>query len=828
MDSVTVHWQTPLQVDQSVFDGVTLGNVKLIVPFGKKNVYKTASVWRNFSPIVEQAPINYTVTYSQSLNGTFTLKNGSQYVISGSSVIEGTVLTVEATPAQGYKLDSIKVNGARISGLSFMVEDNTTVEAFFNKIKYTITYTQPANGTLTVKNGSQTIHSGDSVEYGTSLTIEATPAQSYKLDSIKVNGTRISGLSFTVDSNSTVEAYFSKMKYMVTYTQPANGTLTVKNGLQTIHSGDSVEYGSMLDVEVGTAQGYKLDSIRVNGARIAWFSFTVDSNSTVEAFFSKVKHIITYNQSVGGTLTVKDGTQTIDSGSSVEYGTVLIVEATPSQGYKLDSIKVNDARISGLSFTVDSNSTVEAYFSKMKYMVTYTQPTNGTLTVKNGLQTIHSGDSVEHGTVLTIEATPAQGYRLDSVRVNGVRISGLSFTVTSSSVVEVYFSKPLFTISYNQSAGGTFKVKNGSQEVASGSSIEYGTVLTIEARAAEHYKLDSIRVNGTRISGLSFTVNSNSTVEAFFNKIKHTITYTQPANGTLTVKNGSQTIHSGDSVEYGTVLIVEATPYHGYMLDSIKVNGARIAGDSFTVDSNSTVEAFFFSKIKYPIIYNQPVNGTLAVKNGSQTIHSGDVVEYGTVLTIEATPYQGYKLDSIHVNGVRISGLSFTVTENTNIEVFFGKQSYTVTYNSNMYSGKIEVTRGSEIVASGSSVEYGTQLMVRAIPNPGFEVKSLTINDQAIANDFVFSISESVEIKAVFAPATTALDEAATKPLAIYPNPVAEVLYLSATARTIRIYDMYGTEVAHAADTDKVEVSHLPAGVYTVRADGMVAKMVKR
>ena len=62
----------------------------------------------------------------------------------------------------------------------------------------------------------------------------------------------------------------------------------------------------------------------------------------------------------------------------------------------------------------------------------------------------------------------------------------------------------------------------------------------------------------------------------------------------------------------------------------------------------------------------------------------------------------------------------------------------------------------------------------------------------------------------------------------LYPNPVADVLYLSATARTIRIYNIYGIEVAHAADTDRVEVSHLPAGVYTVKANGTLAKMVKR
>ena len=76
---------------------------------------------------------------------------------------------------------------------------------------------------------------------------------------------------------------------------------------------------------------------------------------------------------------------------------------------------------------------------------------------------------------------------------------------------------------------------------------------------------------------------------------------------------------------------------------------------------------------------------------------------------------------------------------------------------------------------------------------------------------------------------STAVAEAsAEQALTLYPNPVADVLYLSATARTVRIYNVYGIEVAHATDTDRVEVSHLPAGVYTVNADGTVAKMVKR
>ena len=75
---------------------------------------------------------------------------------------------------------------------------------------------------------------------------------------------------------------------------------------------------------------------------------------------------------------------------------------------------------------------------------------------------------------------------------------------------------------------------------------------------------------------------------------------------------------------------------------------------------------------------------------------------------------------------------------------------------------------------------------------------------------------------------TSVAATAAEPALTLYPNPVADVLYLSATARTIRVYDIYGIEVAHAADTDRIDVAHLPAGIYTVKADGTVAKMVKR
>ena len=615
--------------------------------------------------------------------------------------------------------------------------------------------------------------------------------------------------------------------YTITYTQPANGTLTVKNGYQTIHSGDSVEYSTVLTIEATPAQYYKLDSIRVNGIRTSGFSFTVDSNTMVEAYFSKMKYTVTYTQPANGTLTLKNGSQTILSGDSVEYGTVLTVETIPSQGYRLDRLSINGERIVGLSFMVQGNTTVEVIFGRDGYNVIYNQSEGGTFRILSDLQEIIvSGDMVDKGKTLTIEVTPAQHYKFDSIKVNNIRLEGFSFIVEENSTVEVYFSKMKYTVTYTQPANGMFMVEDGWSPVSSGSSVEYGKVLTVNATPSHGYKLDSVRVNGTRISGLSFTVNDNITVEVFFGKKKHLVIYTQPIGGTFKVKNGSQEVASGGGVNDGTVLTIEATPAQGYRLDSVRVNGVRISGLSFTVTSSSVVEVYF-SKPLFTISYNLSAGGTFKVKNGSQEVASGSTVEYGTVLTVEATPAQGYKFDSIRVNGARISGLSFTVTENTNIEVFFGKQRYAVTYN-NPFGGNIQVTKGTDIVVSGENVEEDTELIVRATPDSGFVLNSLTLNGQDIGNGYTFRIDKAVDIKAVFTATTTALDEAATKPLAIYPNPVAEVLYLSATARTIRIYDMYGTKVAHATDTDKVEVSHLPAGVYTVRADGSIAKMIKR
>ena len=76
----------------------------------------------------------------------------------------------------------------------------------------------------------------------------------------------------------------------------------------------------------------------------------------------------------------------------------------------------------------------------------------------------------------------------------------------------------------------------------------------------------------------------------------------------------------------------------------------------------------------------------------------------------------------------------------------------------------------------------------------------------------------------------TGIDETKGLPsLSVYPNPVKDVLNIATDkpVHSIRIYNVYGTEVAGAADTKRINVSHLPAGVYMVSADGKVTRIIK-
>lgn len=133
------------------------------------------------------------------------------------------------------------------------------------------------------------------------------------------------------------------------------------------------------------------------------------------------KYKVTYNTPENGTLKVLNGTVNVASGTLIEEGTKLTIEATPNAGYEVKTLTANGANIVNNSVTV-GNAAVDIFaeFAMKQYTVTVTQAPNGVITVKKGTVVINSGDKVNHGTEITIVAIPASSaFKLAHITING-------------------------------------------------------------------------------------------------------------------------------------------------------------------------------------------------------------------------------------------------------------------------------------------------------------------------------------------------------------------------------------------------------------------------
>lgn len=151
------------------------------------------------------------------------------------------------------------------------------------------------------------------------------------------------------------------------------------------------------------------------------------------------KYYITYEQPSNGKLIVKSGTVDVPNGTLMPVGTPLTVTTTPNTGYELDKLTANDIDIVNNSITIDRAVTIAATFKKIKYVVTIQTSENGTLTANLGSTAINSGDLVEHGSSITIIATPDEGFLNENVYINGAALVGTKHTITAETIISARF-----------------------------------------------------------------------------------------------------------------------------------------------------------------------------------------------------------------------------------------------------------------------------------------------------------------------------------------------------------------------------------------------------
>lgn len=462
-------------------------------------------------------------------------------------------------------------------------------------------------------------------------------------------------------------------------------------------------------------------------------------------------------------------------------------------------------------------------------------------TVINGTDTYMVETIADHAFdgctgITSIKLSTATPYVINANVFEGVTLSGIKLIVPQAAKA-AYKAAAVWSgfkvvgdaqhvITITPAVNGTLTVSNAGVDVPTGTSVDDETVLTVTATANTDYQVDSIKAGDQVVAnGGTFTVTDAVTITAFVSKVKYAITFANPANGTLEVKNGIAPITSGDQIEEGTVLTVSATVDQGYRLDSIKAGDVKVTnGGTFTVTKATVVTAFVSQIPSFVITINQPANGTLEVKEGSNVIATGSPVAEGTVLTVSATANTGYKLDSIKVGNAKVvNGGTFTVTEAVTVEAFISQippvTKFKVSYNPSMQGGQIRVINGIKRVANGDSVAQGTVLNISVTINPGYTVKSLKVNGASVSTSgYSHTVNADVLIEAEFSSMTDIENVSATA-TKVYPNPVVDRLNVETEEDVlyIRVYNMYGVEVARIANANAIDLTSLAAGNYLVR-----------
>ena len=307
------------------------------------NTLKYKSDTRKYVPYEGAQTLKVTLT--KEGEGTLTATGAADL----NAVLEGTELTIVATPADGYKLTALTANGTDILATKKLsVREDTEIKATFaEKKNYTVTFTPEGEGKLTATRNGEPFTSGSPAYEGEKIVITAQPAEGYQIDKWLIGKEEIEATLYTGQTtfectvgtaDVLIKATFTKKTFAVTLTKEGEGTITA-TGADDL---SAVAYGTELTINATPAEGYELTALTANGTDIlATKKVVVKGATEIKATFTKKTFAVKLTKEGEGTLTATGA----DDLNAVPYGTELTIVATPAEGYKLTALTANGTDI---------------------------------------------------------------------------------------------------------------------------------------------------------------------------------------------------------------------------------------------------------------------------------------------------------------------------------------------------------------------------------------------------------------------------------------------------------------------------------------------------
>lgn len=521
-------------------------------------------------------------------------------------------------------------------------------------------------------------------------------------------------------------------------------------------------------------------TVVVTATEIPQHSFTLSVDSlgdegdggTVSAEITR-KGISTYKQ------------ENLDAGTHSFYrDSDITITAVPNVGYRVQDWTINgqttaDTATRKTLGNLQDETTVQVRFVKLVTGITF-GPTDensegGYISAAEANETSILGDAatganIAAGVPIKFTAEVKPGYEIEGWYVNNVRddsaSTGKTYTYPNkTSANSIYIAPKFRQVEYDITTGDNVTVNGQNRTTARG-----GEQLTFTANPPAGQTVTGWTVNGKAVAGngntLTWTVENgcltkpNVTayhVEAQFSAGEYEVTYSQPANGTLTAS-----VESGTQVNGGTKVAFTAEPDKGYEIDEWMVNGHSVAnsGSTYTlnVTENSTVAVTFKAMVPVSAVPNGR-NGNIAITANGKPITDG-YVSSGSDVAFTVTPENTDDMvQAWQVNGSTVAEMTDTadapltytvknVTAKTEVSaMLIERPTYTITVTS----------EGSGTAsAEPASVKRGGSTTITAVPSSNsYYLKEWSVNggaaQAASGNTLALTgIRRNTTVKAVF------------------------------------------------------------------------------
>ncbi len=482
-------------------------------------------------------------------------------------------------------------------------------------------------GTVTASVDGKAIKNGDLIGVGKEVTFTAHPQSGMQVarwTGIDKSEGKVT-ITLTVKAGVSVTAECTAIMHTVTFAQPEHGKLTASIDGKDF-TGGAVAEGKTVLFKVEPDKGYAVKQwtgAGKEGCTDKTVALTVEKESAVSVEFIDEESLVEkYTVSFTGTLEKGTLSAKVDgadfTGGAVQKGKTVVFTAVPADGYRVKQWTGTDNPASTdktAVLTVKENATVSVEFEStavpvQKFEITLTQPTaNGSVSAKvdgTPLTFTENKAQVEKGKTVVFTAAPAAGYRVkkwtgtdnpastDKTAVLTVKENVTVSVEFESAVIPV----PKFNVTFDTPQNGTLTASLDGAPFTGGE-VEKGKIIIFTAEPAPTYRVRNwMGLENTGAEPIvTFTVTKSVHVSvAFINVPEYTITFSQPANGTLKATLDGVQFNSGDKAAEGKHIVFTAIPEIGYRLlkwENVNTDPEHGYVKVHTVQADKTVSVTF-------------------------------------------------------------------------------------------------------------------------------------------------------------------------------------------------------------------------------------------